>query len=280
MPVWLVRAGAVLAPALLGVAGLRAMGNLQGPTVAVYSGLTVALFGLVSTARIPRWLGLRRRVQGLMVTTLGVALAAGGLAWPARLESRSSVPMRLNRFLPRCHFYEHHQTVVRAPLERVREALDAVELHDIAALQSLARIRSVVMGHGSGEQPEVPRIRMMEAFSGGVAGFFALDQSETERVFGLAGQPWNNAAQPLPDAQESFAEWCAPGSIKAAFNFKAADQRDGTTLLTTETRVLACDDSARRTMGMYWRLIYPGSGLIRVGLLDAVRRRAEADRPF
>jgi hypothetical protein len=46
-------------------------------------------------------------------------------------------------------------------------------------------------------------------------------------------------------------------------------------MITTETRVAATDDGARRSFKRYWRLIAPGSALIRVVWLRAIRRRAE-----
>ena len=50
----------------------------------------------------------------------------------------------------------------------------------------------------------------------------------------------------------------------------------GGTLLTTETRIQATDDQARRSFRRYWRVIYPGSAAIRRAWLRAIRRRAEA----
>jgi hypothetical protein len=47
------------------------------------------------------------------------------------------------------------------------------------------------------------------------------------------------------------------------------------TLLTTETRVYATDPAARRRFARYWRVIYPGSSLIRRMWLRAIRKRAE-----
>jgi hypothetical protein len=47
------------------------------------------------------------------------------------------------------------------------------------------------------------------------------------------------------------------------------------TLLTTETRVYATDASSRRRFARYWRVIYPGSSLIRRMWLRAVEKRAE-----
>jgi hypothetical protein len=55
-----------------------------------------------------------------------------------------------------------------------------------------------------------------------------------------------------------------------------AEAADGGTLLTTETRVLATDEAARRRFGRYWRVIRPGSGAIRRSWLRAAARRAEA----
>ena len=50
--------------------------------------------------------------------------------------------------------------------------------------------------------------------------------------------------------------------------------------VSTETRCLANSDAARRTLAGYWRIIYPGSAIIRRVWLDAIIdravRRAEA----
>ena len=49
---------------------------------------------------------------------------------------------------------------------------------------------------------------------------------------------------------------------------------DGT--LSTETRVHIADPAVRRKFRRYWRVIRPFSGLIRILLLRAAKRRAEA----
>jgi hypothetical protein len=46
-------------------------------------------------------------------------------------------------------------------------------------------------------------------------------------------------------------------------------------LLTTETRVFATDAPTRRKFAAYWRVIYPGSALIRMMWLRAIKQRAE-----
>jgi len=47
-------------------------------------------------------------------------------------------------------------------------------------------------------------------------------------------------------------------------------------LLTTETRIYATDASSRRAFARYWRVIYPGSSLIRRMWLRAIKKTAEA----
>ena len=52
--------------------------------------------------------------------------------------------------------------------------------------------------------------------------------------------------------------------------------RDGErTVVTTETRIATTDERARRRFARYWRLVHPGSALIRIDWLRAIRRRAE-----
>ena len=78
---------------------------------------------------------------------------------------------------------------------------------------------------------------------------------------------------------EAFRDLEAPGYAKASMNFAVRALGDGTSLLTTETRVAATDDATRHRFAAYWRLIYPGSALIRVNWLAAIARRAETPEP-
>ena len=64
--------------------------------------------------------------------------------------------------------------------------------------------------------------------------------------------------------------------VNAAMNFHIAPAGDGDSELTTETRVFAIDPQATLAFAAYWRVIYPGSALIRVMWLRAIRLRAEA----
>jgi hypothetical protein len=74
---------------------------------------------------------------------------------------------------------------------------------------------------------------------------------------------------------EDFKALQDPGFGLGAINFRVKEEASGETVLTTETRVYATDASTRRKFSAYWRVIYPGSALIRVMWLRAIRNRAE-----
>jgi hypothetical protein len=69
-----------------------------------------------------------------------------------------------------------------------------------------------------------------------------------------------------------------PGNAMAMMNFQVRDDGGGWCTVSTETRVVATDAAARRRFARYWRVIYPGSSLMRYTWLRAIARRAERDR--
>ena len=108
-------------------------------------------------------------------------------------------------------------------------------------------------------------------------GFLELGSRPGEEfAAGAIGRFWSlTGNDPLPIASpEEFAAFDEPGFAKAAFNFTLEPSGAGT-LARTETRIVGTDPGATRLFGRYWRVIYPGSALIRISWLNAVRRRAE-----
>ncbi len=86
--------------------------------------------------------------------------------------------------------------------------------------------------------------------------------------------PAGTGLTPKPTAQW-FKALDAPGFAKATMNFRLEDAGSQASVLTTETRVHATDAPTRRRFAAYWRVIYPGSSLIRRMWLRAIKLRAE-----
>ena len=181
--------------------------------------------------------------------------------------------MTLDSHLPRYDFNEVHSTSVRASPEATLAAARALTPREVPLTVALMALRSIPAlltrrhpGMGLGRP-------VLEQFTR--AGFATLSERPDELVVGGVGRFWRPEGAIRPVSPEEFATFGEPGFVKAAFNFRTAPEPGGRCRLTTETRIAATDDGARRDFGRYWRVISAGSGLIRREWLRAIRRRAE-----
>jgi hypothetical protein len=88
----------------------------------------------------------------------------------------------------------------------------------------------------------------------------------------------NNANQPAPpniSTLEQFISFNEPGYMKVAVNFRFINTNNKGTILTTETRNKGVTRDDNRVFGYYWRIIYPGSAIIRRVWLDTIKKKAQ-----
>lgn len=196
-----------------------------------------------------------------------------------RLEKRLKVKSshKIDEFLPAYHFHETHSTLVRAPSSRAYEAIKTVTPPEVPIFSVLMTIRSLSLRFFRLARGAQMSESMLSLFLR--AGFVLLaEEVGREVVLGVAGRFWRpvQSMPPLaPTTPEEFLAFSAPDHVKVAANFLV--ERDGQDCrVTTETRIFAVDVSACRKFALYWRLIYPGSALIRRNWLRGIRRRAEA----
>jgi hypothetical protein len=245
-----------------------AQGSMIGTSV-LYAGLVACALGLALAVRVHPTLGRRGALAllggGLLLAVLGALLPVG--------ESRSAGADDIDRFLPRWHFNEVHETTVHAPASRVMQAVHSVTPREIRFLRGLMAIRSLGFFHRDPDEEGRP---MLEVARRG--GFLVLEEDgERELVLGVAGRFWRLTGTRVRLAGPAeFLAFDRAGCARAAVNFRLVDDGPGRTRVITETRILAVDDEARRKFGAYWRLIYPGSALIRRSWLAAIKARAES----
>ena len=94
-------------------------------------------------------------------------------------------------------------------------------------------------------------------------GLAEVERRDGEVVFAGSGTPWRPGGVIRP-----FGE-ATGGNVQIATNFLA----DGAQL-STETRIQAVDEAARRAFRRYWRVVGPFSALIRRRWLAQIARRA------
>lgn len=248
----------------------------------VWAGAVAALVGAVNVAWPLRWLRVRRRRTGAFVLAAGIALAATGFLLPIREERVADARTRLDALVPAWQFAERHAIRIQAPPDRVYRAVKEVSADEIRLFRTLTWIR----------HPRWPwRQRPASLLAPppgqpilGVAlrsGFVQLaDEPGRELVVGavVCCSP-ADAKRLLPrlraEGPGAFTSLHEPGIATAGMNFALHEDGDGWTRLTTETRVHATDARASRLFATYWRIIYPGSALIRRSWLRAIKARAE-----
>lgn len=184
--------------------------------------------------------------------------------------------MLLDQFLGHYDFNEVHATVVRAHPEAVFRAIWELAPEEVPLFRELFWIRSLP-GRLSGlAGPDfAPRRGLLEQMLSN--GFVLLGvEQEREVVVGVIGQFWKlrgGAVAPIASPQE-FLGFDRPDYARAAMNF-SVEAVGGVLRLRTETRIAVPDAAARQRFGLYWRVVMPGSALIRRMWLRSIRLRAE-----
>ena len=236
----------------------------------VYSGLIITTAGLILFIKPIERLRVTSRSEALVIVGIGVLLVGVGLNLPAPESRVAKVETRLDEFIPVWQFRERHTIRIAAPPARVFEAIRNVRANEISLFKTLTWIR-----RGGRRTPEgilnagdsAPLLDVATR-----SGFIYLaDDAPRELVMGtVVVAPRGHA----PLTPQTFKTPLAPGFALAAMNFLVTPDGPNASLVSTETRVFANSLVARQRFARYWRIIYPGSALIRRMWLRAVRRRA------
>ncbi|MFI7125640.1 hypothetical protein ACIBQ1_08085 [Nonomuraea sp. NPDC050153] len=173
------------------------------------------------------------------------------------------MPTLTDRFIPRPDASERHSIVIKAPRERVWDAVADPGSFDLRAVVAIRDVAARL----SGGRPHrgAPRFTPLAEDPG------------HELVMGLIGQWWRLGHAESSGAISGAADFHAfdrPGYAKGTLSFRLDDAGKGRVRLVTETRVVATSEDARRAFLRYWVVIRLGSGLIRRIMLAAIRARA------
>lgn len=265
---WILLAAITLGAVLL----FNYWASFQLLSTLAYAGIVAALLGLANLARPFRFLGVRKRAVGALVLVGGLLLTWAALSWPASMIHVVQPATRLDEIMPEYQFSEKHSTRIHAQPERVLQAVRDSTFGDMKSLHTLLKVRAAASRTSHDTDVFSHDQRILDAF---VASGYISGGSEHEIV--LCGGANVRAGRVL--GVHTLQEWAAyrqPGAVKMAFDFNVEQTGDGWSTIIAETRVLALDDATRRGMGTYWRLIVPGSGLLRRQWLERIKRRAES----
>ena len=158
---------------------------------------------------------------------------------------------------------ERHALTIAAPPAAVYGAISRVDFARSGPIRWLLRARGLG-ARGRLTLGDVTR-----------RGFVLLgERPGSEMAFGIAGKFWTPSGGRVTLDADGFHRFERAGYAKAVWDFRVAAAEHGSSRLTTETRIRCVDSTARRRFRLYWAVVRPFSGLIRILMLRAVAREA------
>jgi hypothetical protein len=201
-------------------------------------------------------------------------VALGILLLPYRNQEAANHVTKLDDWMPQWQVGERHVLKIAAPPAKVFAAIHEVRADEILLFRTLTAIRRC---GGTGPESILNAPEQKPLIDVATQTTFLLLENEAPRELVLgtviaAPREVRGSARLEPDL---FRKTLSPGVVLATMNFAVTPTDDGGSTVATETRVHANGPAALRRFGIYWRLIHPGSDIIRRMWLRAIALRAE-----
>jgi hypothetical protein len=230
-----------------------------------------------------RSLGIRR-LLGLLLNCNSQLFAASRVLSPSHVSAPRwtirdhwvcATAMLIDSFAPNPDAVEIHSIVIAASRRNVYRTLWTADLGS-PLIKLLLWLRSIpgFVAHPCRTRPRNQAITLQTLID---SGFGVLAEKPGEEiVLGVTGRFWRPAGNLSPFNRIDFDQPVTAGLAQAVWNFSVSEERNGQTILRTETRVTCGDEASRRKFLAYWLIVRPFSGLIRLIMLRRVRKIAEA----
>jgi hypothetical protein len=235
-------------------------------SVLFYLGVAAIFVGLLMSVQT-RWVGA-------ILVAVGALLAIGALALPVRTKRINTHTLRLDDWMPVWQFDERHVIQINAPPEKVFTAIRAVRAKEILFFRMLTAIRRC--GRPGPESIlNAPEDKPLLDVATQTTFLLLTNEPSRELVLGTVITAPSGASASGKLTPELFRKTLKPGVVLAAMNFFVRPDEHGGSIVSSETRVYANDASGVRRFAIYWRIIHPGSDIIRRMWLRAIKLRAE-----
>jgi hypothetical protein len=255
-----------------------AIGTGMLDSYGVYLGLALFFAGLLSVIRPLRFVYIRTRRLALMVAGFGLLLSLGILLLPYGNQEATDRVSKLDEWMPRWQVGERHVLKIAASPAKVFAAIHDVRADEILLFRTLTAIRRCG-GTGPESILNAPEEKPLLDVATQTTFILLDDMAPRELVIGTVVAAPRRVRASGRLAPDLFRKTLPSGVVLAAMNFLVTPSEDGGSTVATETRVFANSPAGVRRFGIYWRLIHPGSDLIRRMWLRAIALRAEDRQP-
>lgn len=189
----------------------------------------------------------------------------------ARVQKFGEADSLLDTFMPEYDVRERHNIQIDAPASVVLDCASRMDLRQSRVVRAIFRAREILLGSKPHPVPEGGLLQ----FTKSIGWRTLAEESGHEIVMGAITQPWSADVIFKPVLPEEFAKLREPDHVKIAWTLRADVVTSDTCIFRTETRAVACDESARKKFYRYWRRFRPGIVLIRLLMLKPLKRQAE-----
>lgn len=187
--------------------------------------------------------------------------------------------MSLNiKYLPEYNYREEHHLDMKASPEQIMQSILSYNTADDRFFTCAIKLRELpnrLFNRTKRVKADLSLENLKhENFS--LDNFTLLERNNNQEVvYGLAGQLWKiDYGQYTLDDNQSFLTFNQPNCVKLILYFSLQESDEGSTRVTTETRVFCLDRNAFLKFRPYWYLIRPISGLIRRRMLSQILKSA------
>lgn len=171
--------------------------------------------------------------------------------------------MLQEKYLPVYHFDETHAIRIKASTEKIYPVIETLDFSRSVIIRLLFALR--------GMPASMMNTRGLEEHR-----FYTLERVLNEEIIiGLIGQFWKSSGNLQVFKPEEFTAFSTPGFAKATWSFRLVPEATGLTKVETITRIACTDEKSIRRFSRYWFVIRPFSGLIRMEMLRAMKRKLE-----
>ncbi|MEB5476856.1 hypothetical protein [Acinetobacter pollinis] len=175
-----------------------------------------------------------------------------------------------NKYLSNYQFHEKHQIIIEASIQEVQDTIDSYDSIDDSFFRIMILLREIPMRflNRLGIYKNVPVAHF------NMHNFIKLEHNSNEQIYGLIGKFWKlNYGQFIIKENSDFLDFKKPHYAKLLLIFNVKKVNEKEVLLTTETRIHCLDTYALKRFRIYWYLIRPISGLIRMKILRSIKNQ-------
>ena len=166
----------------------------------------------------------------------------------------------IDKYLPEYTFNEIHEIVINSPIEKVYSVAKNFDLSKSKLIVFLFKIRGL----------PTKRLNLQDLISD--FGFSNIEeQFPTENLIGFWAR---TKIEPITNHKD-FINNTISARIKIVWNFRFSSLTSTRTKVSTETRILCVHPVTKVLFSLYWLIVRPFSGIIRIKMLKIIKQDAE-----